>query len=111
MLRLQLYVGFSTLVEGADLRAVLSEHLDYMVDLERRGLLFASGPFLQDDGTLDGSGMTVVRAADRAEAETILMADPFHRAGLRTLQVRAWLVNEGSMALTLSFSTSRFTLE
>ena len=44
MLGKKLYVVLWHLRAGADLGPVLRSHLEYMIDLERRGLLFASGP-------------------------------------------------------------------
>ncbi len=64
MLRLKLFVIFSY-GKGLDLKPTLPDHLAYMVDLERQGKLFASGPF--GDGT-KGDGMTIVRAANEDEA-------------------------------------------
>jgi hypothetical protein len=45
MLRKKLYVLISKpLVPPEQLRPLLATHLDYMIGLEKRGLLFASGP-------------------------------------------------------------------
>ena len=45
MLRKKLYVLISKpLVPPEQLKPLLATHLDYMIGLERRGLLFASGP-------------------------------------------------------------------
>jgi uncharacterized protein YciI len=45
MLRRKLYVLISKpLVPPEQLKPLLATHLDYMIGLERRGLLFASGP-------------------------------------------------------------------
>jgi len=41
------------------------DHHDFLVDLERRGILFAAGPFRDENGqwsTAHGIGMIVVRA-------------------------------------------------
>jgi uncharacterized protein YciI len=45
MLRKKLYVVLSKPRVAPDqLRPVLAAHLDYMIDLEKRGAIFASGP-------------------------------------------------------------------
>jgi uncharacterized protein YciI len=100
MLRLPLFVVFSY-GKGLDLKPYLAEHLDYMIGLERQGKLFASGPF--GDGT-KGDGMTILRAADEAEARDIASRDPFVVNGIRTFTIQKWTVMEGSLSLTVTFS-------
>jgi uncharacterized protein len=100
MLRLRLFVVFSH-GKGLDLRPYLAEHLEYMISLERQGKLFASGPF--GDGT-KGDGMTILRAADVAEAREIASRDPFVVNGIRTFTIKPWTVMEGSLSLTVTFS-------
>jgi hypothetical protein len=100
MLRLRLFVIFSY-GKGLDLKPYLADHLAYMIELERRGALFASGPF--GDGT-PGDGMTIVRAASEVEAREIALADPFVVNGIRTFTIQAWTVMEGSLNVTVSFS-------
>jgi len=100
MLRLKLFVIFS-FGKGLDLKPYLPNHLAYMIELERQGKLFASGPF--GDGT-KGDGMTIVRAADEEEARTIALRDPFVVNGIRTFRIEAWTVMEGSLSVTVNFS-------
>jgi uncharacterized protein len=100
MLRLKLFVIFSQ-GKGLDLRPYLAEHLAYMIELEQRGKLFASGPF--GDGT-KGDGMTIVRAASEAEARELALADPFVANGIRTFTIKPWTVMEGSLNVILNFS-------
>ena len=100
MLRLKLFVIFSY-GKGLDLKPYLAEHLTYMIELEREGKLFASGPF--GDGT-SGDGMTIVRAANEAEARGMALRDPFVVNGIRTFKIQSWTVMEGSLSLTVSFS-------
>ena len=100
MLRLKLFVIFSQ-GKGLDLKPYLAEHLAYMIELEQRGKLFASGPF--GDGT-KGDGMTIVRAASEAEARELALADPFVANGLRTFTIKPWTEMEGSLNVILNFS-------
>ena len=106
MLRLKLFVIFSY-GKGLDLKPTLPDHLAYMVDLERRGKLFASGPF--GDGT-KGDGMTIVRAANEGEAREIAARDPFVINGIRTFTIQSWTVMEGSVSLTVNFSDRSATV-
>ena len=52
MLKKRFYVVFTTPVGSMEeITRVLPEHLRYMIGLEERGLLFASGPFVPEDGS------------------------------------------------------------
>jgi uncharacterized protein len=106
MLRLKLFVIFSY-GKGLDLKPTLPDHLAYMVELERQGKLFASGPF--GDGT-KGDGMTIVRAANEGEAREIALHDPFVINGIRTFTIRSWTVMEGFVSLTVNFSNRSTTV-
>jgi uncharacterized protein len=106
MLRLRLFVIFS-FGKGLDLKPYLADHLAYMIELERQGKLFASGPF--GDGT-KGDGMTIIRAADAEEARAVALRDPFVVNGIRTFKIEAWTVMEGSLSLTVNFSDRSATI-
>jgi len=112
MLRKQFYV-ILTRAQGAAPEAIaqhLPAHLEYMIALEKAGTLFASGPFTEADGTQRGNGMSIVRAESEAQARKLAEADPFFVAGLRTYEVRAWTVMEGSVGLTVNFSDQTYSL-
>jgi hypothetical protein len=112
MLNKRLYVVRATAQAGAEARGdQLARHLDYMIGLERRGVLFASGPLLAADGASSGDGLTVLRAAGVAEAEAIAAGDPYVAAGMRRVEVRPWQVMEGRVAVTLSFSDGTYALD
>jgi uncharacterized protein YciI len=105
MLRKKLYVVLSK--GGAtpeQIGAVLPQHLNYMIGLEKKGVLFASGPLTVDSGKPAGDGLTILRAASAEEARTIAVADPFVTNKLRTFEVREWTVMEGSLGLKVNFS-------
>jgi uncharacterized protein YciI len=106
MLRRKLYAVFSS-GKGLDLRPYLAAHLEYMIVLERQGKLFASGPF--GNGT-SGDGLTVLRAADEAEAREIMAKDPFIIHGVRTFTIKEWTLMEGSVGLTVNFSDQSVTI-
>jgi uncharacterized protein len=86
----------------------LSEHVGWLLGLERNGVLFVSGPLLSGPGVRPGSGMTVLRAPDEDAARAIAAADPFVTAGLRTFEVYRWRLNEGSIAVSLSLGTGQY---
>ena len=77
------------------------DHHDYLVDLERRGLLVGAGPCRDEEGWVRGTGMIIVRAADSKEAEALGAAEPFTAAGLRSMEIIPWQRNEGNMVVNL----------
>src|SRR5215475_10454036 len=97
MLGKKLYVVLSTANRGSDLKPHLADHLEYMIGLEKKRLLFASGPFSPSDGGAPGDGMTILRTSSLKQARTIAARDPFVIAGLRTFEIREWTLNEGSL--------------
>ena len=70
MLQKHLYVVLTTPLKSAsELATLLTEHLNYMISLEKKGVLFASGPFLAGEQVAPGSGMTIIRASSLEEAK------------------------------------------
>jgi uncharacterized protein YciI len=105
MLRKKLYVILSKGGATAEqLGAVLPRHLEYMIVLEKTGVLFASGPLSAAPGQPVGDGLTILRAANIEEAREIASADPFVINKLRTFEVREWTVMEGSIGVTVNLS-------
>ena len=85
MVRFVLLFGYV----DADLRArVRLRHLDYVAALHDRGQVVSAGPFE------DGSGALIVyEAADQAEAQALVDADPYVLEGVMTEpRLRAWSV-------------------
>lgn len=112
MLQKQLFAIFTTPVDGLGaVFGTMEEHLNFQVQLEKDGVLYAAGPLWTDDGAeWEGEGMVIVRADSVEAAKAIAERDPMHRAGARTFRVRPWLINEGSMTLRLDNSTQTFTI-
>ena len=112
MLQKQLFAIFTTPVDGlGPVFAIIEEHLNFQVQLEKDGILYAAGPLWTDDGEeWEGEGMVIVRAASIDEAKAVAERDPMHKAGARTYRVRPWLINEGSVTVRLDNSTQTFTI-
>jgi uncharacterized protein len=111
MLRKKLYVILTHAHASPEaLKPHLPAHLEYMIGLEKSGMLFASGPFAEADGSQRGNGMSIVRARSADEARQIAEGDPFFVAGLRTFDVREWTVMEGSVGVTVNFSDRSLAL-
>ncbi len=105
MLRKKLYVVLSKGGATPDqIGAVLPDHLEYMIGLEKKGALFASGPLTAAAGQPAGDGLTILRADSVEEARAIASVDPFVVKKLRSFEVREWTVMEGSLGLKVNFS-------
>jgi uncharacterized protein len=87
------------------LKAFIPAHLEYMIGLEKRGVLFASGPL--GDGTAgppNGAGLTILRVASAAEARALADADPLVANRLRTYELKEWTLMEGTLGLRINLS-------
>ncbi|MCK5443974.1 MAG: hypothetical protein KAI73_00030 [Rhodospirillaceae bacterium] len=109
VLGMQLYVVETTPTDGlGPVLDNLQEHLAYQKMLEETGVMFAAGPFADDDETeWSGAGMVVVRADSVKQAREIAAADPMHSSGARTFRVRPWLLNEGQINISVSYSNGK----
>ena len=105
MLRRKLYAVLSQPSPTPEkLKALLPSHLEYMIGLEKRGVLFASGPLADGEGPPNGAGLTVLRAASAQEARELAEADPFVVNGLRTFELKEWTIMEGTLGLRVNLS-------
>jgi uncharacterized protein YciI len=106
MLRKKLFVLISKPIAPPErLQPFLSAHLEYMIGLEKRGLVFASGPFSAGEGSPPtGEGMTILRAKDADEARTLGEGDPFFVNGLRSFDLKEWTLMEGTLGLRVNLS-------
>jgi uncharacterized protein YciI len=105
MLRKKFYVVLSKPAVTPDkLQPYLSAHLEYMIGLEKRGLVFASGPLADGEGPPTGQGLTVLRAKDASEARALAEADPFFISGVRSFEIKEWTVMEGTLGVRVNLS-------
>ena len=111
-LAFEVYVAVSTPVMGPEaVREVLPDHLAYLQSLEREGRIMFAGPLSDESGdTMEGVGMLVLRAASLEEARELAENDPMHVTGARSYSLRRWLINEGSLNLTVGLSTGGLRL-
>ncbi len=105
MLRLKFYVVISRPSPTPEkLKALLPAHFEYMIDLEKRGVVFASGPLSDGAGPPNGAGLTILRTKSAQEARKLAEADPFVVNGLRTFEIKEWTVMEGTLGLRIHLS-------
>ncbi len=110
MLRKTLYaILWSKLATDPDaLVPGLPEHLRFMLDLEERGVLLASGPLFEEDGSPSLHGLSIVRAASYEEARTIAASEPYVRKGLRAFRLWSWELNEGRFDVSIRLGTGTY---
>ena len=100
------------MAEPDSLQETLPAHLDYQKTLEAKGALVFAGPLSDTAGeAMSGGGLIVYRAASFDEALALAEADPMHRDGKRSFTLRRWLINEGSLTVSLSLSGQKVGLE
>lgn len=111
-LALELYVVQSTPTDnGPPVPDILPDHLAYQREMEAAGKLAFAGPLSDESGELmEGIGLVVYRASSLDEARTMAEADPMHKAGARSFTIRRWLVNEGSLNLSVGLATKSVLL-
>ncbi len=111
-LALELYVAVSTPQKSPDeVKAVLPDHLAYIQRLEVSGQLMMAGPLSDETGTeMEGAGMLVLRTASMDEARALAASDPMHSTGARSFTLRRWLVNEGTLSVSVGLSTGKVAL-
>ena len=114
VLGMELYV-YETRLSGdiKDMVTYLPEHLEYQLELERKGIMFGAGPLFEQDKPKGppAAGMIIIRADSMEQAREIADADPMHKAGVRTYKLRKWFLNEGSLEVSMKFSAQNFELE
>jgi uncharacterized protein YciI len=93
---------------ATDVELHVGAHLAWLLELEATGEVFLSGPLTSGPGVRPGSGVTVLRASSAERARAIAEADPFVVAGLRTVEVFGWRVNEGAIEARVSLGTGTY---
>ncbi len=108
----ELFMALSTPTEGLDaVKENLPDHLAYIGSLESNGSLFMAGPVSDETGEeMDGTGMLILRASSFEEAHALVAGDPMHKSGARSFVLRRWLINEGSLSLSVGLSTRSVSL-
>ncbi|MFI5957645.1 YciI family protein [Cryptosporangium sp. NPDC051539] len=86
----------------AEIESHVESHVAWLLQLEKAGTVFLSGPLTTGPRVRPGSGVTVLRAESAEHARTIAESDPFVLAGLRSVEIFGWRVNEGAVEIRIS---------
>jgi uncharacterized protein len=103
MMKLGFFVMTRRLVDASRLDDVMLNHYRWIIAQEKAGRVFASGPLFNADGS-KGPGMSVLRAADFAEADRLAASDPFVSSGVMAYELARWQVNEGRITVSVDLS-------
>ncbi|SFR52212.1 YciI family protein [Litoreibacter janthinus] len=111
-LALELYVAHSTPAKAPeDVKASLPDHLAYQARLEAEGKLAFAGPMSDESGDhMQGMGLIIYRAESLETARALAEDDPMHKSGARSFTLRRWMINEGSLTLSVGLSTKTISL-
>ncbi|AXI48689.1 hypothetical protein C1J03_01315 [Sulfitobacter sp. SK012] len=111
-LALELYVVQSTPAKAPqDVKAALPDHLAYQAKLEAAGQLALAGPMSDETGEhMQGMGLIIYRAGSLEAARVLAQNDPMHKSGARSFTLRRWMINEGSLNLSVGLSTKTVSL-
>ncbi len=111
-LAFELFVVESTLIKSPEeAQKILPQHLDYQKEREAAGNLMLAGPLSDTSGEeMSGGGLIIYRAASMEEARQFALNDPMHKTKTRSFTIRRWLVNEGSISLSIKLSEQQVAL-
>jgi uncharacterized protein len=65
--------------------AYRQQHVDFLIEKEKEGKIFARGRFTEGEG-----GLVIYIAASREEAVKLAESDPYVVSGARTLELYEW---------------------
>ena len=79
---------------------LIAAHMTFLKKLESEGVLFGAGPIFdsQEENHI-GEGLIILKASSLSQAEAFANEDPMHASGVRTFELRPWLLNEGTLKL------------
>ncbi|MBR9864818.1 MAG: hypothetical protein GYB24_15370 [Rhodobacteraceae bacterium] len=111
-LALELYVAISVPAKSPEeVKASLPDHLSYQSKLEQAGSLAFAGPMSDETGAhMQGQGLIIYRAPSLEAARALADQDPMHESGARSYVMRRWLINEGSLNISVGLSGQKVCL-
>lgn len=96
------YLAALRIIDRSRMEELKSIHLTKLLEMEKSGTLFLSGPANGPDGDLNG--FLVLRADSLAAARAMVDAEPFIAEGVMECDVYEWSVFQGSIAVSLNIS-------
>lgn len=96
------YVATLRFVDRSRMEELKSIHLTKLLEMEKSGALFLSGPANSPDGDLNG--FLVLRADSLEDARAMVDAEPFIAQGVMECDVYEWSVFQGAIAVSVHLS-------
>jgi len=109
--KLKLFVMLRRTEKPALIPEFLAAHLRWMIEREREGVVFLSGPVVHRQGAVALDGMTLLRTDTIEQAEGVAQQDPFVLNGAVSFEMREWTAFEGAIRLTVNLSDSTVVLQ
>ena len=109
MAQTEFYLMHRRPLDPAKKAAVVLEHFQWLVDLEKRNLIVLTGAIFDRQGQ-QHDGMTVLRAGNFEEAEAIAATDPFVLCGGVSIDIQKWRLGAGRIILAVDLSDQSMTI-
>lgn len=96
------YLAALRFVDRSRMEELKSVHLTKLLEMEKSGALFLSGPANSPEGDLNG--FLVIRADSMEQACAMFDAEPFIAEGVMEYDVYEWTVFQGAIAVAVRVS-------
>ena len=83
--------------------AVVLEHFQWIVELEKQGHILMTGGIFHRDGT-QSEGLTILRAPSWEAAEELAASDPVIKAGADSFYIERFRLGGGRLTISVDFS-------
>jgi uncharacterized protein len=111
MLNKTFYVALRKPLDLTRVADVLPRHIEWMLEAERAGDIFLSGPFTGEGAPGSQGGMSILRAPSMDRAQRLIAQDPFIAEGVFEAELKPWLLMEGSLNCTITLSNQRASID
>lgn len=101
-LQTRFYLAALRIIDRDRMEELKSIHLTKLLEMEKTGALFLSGPANGPDGNLNG--FLVLRANSLADARAMVDAEPFIAEGVMECDVYEWTIFQGAVAVSVNIS-------
>ncbi|MCB2084866.1 MAG: hypothetical protein H6920_04465 [Sphingomonadaceae bacterium] len=104
-LQARFYLMVLKFIDRDRMLEVQSEHLTWLLEKEKEGVLFLSGPATYlDEGEPVLSGLMAIRAKTEEEARAIAEQEPFVVKGIMEYKLYQWGIFQGAVAVSINLS-------
>jgi uncharacterized protein len=109
MIRQEFYIMHRRMLAPERKAAVVLEHFQWLVRMEKDGRLLMSGGIFLKDGT-QSEGLSILRADSWDHAESLAASDPFVITGAASFHIERFRLGAGRITLAFDFSDRTYRL-